>query len=465
MTYRMFMLPVFLMGATVAAARGDEPQPMPQPPSDPNIQIQAHGPLHEAFAQPWQKDAVPAEAVQKKPPEPIAEEPPDQRPTGDNVQWIPGYWQYDPTAKDFMWISGVWRNAPEHRRWTPGYWTDTQEGYRWVSGHWAADTEPDRQLVPTPPASVDNGPSAPTPDDHSFYIPGTWFYTEQGWRWRAGYWADERPGYTWVPAAYYWSPEGWTFTAGYWDWDPYRRGLVYAPVYFGGGIYLRPGFVWRPYYALSIGGIYDSLFFRVGYGSYYFGNYYGGLYVGLGFRPWAIWGAGWHDPLWHGVAFAHAGGGIGVGVGVGLGFSAGIGVGIGGVGVGVGFTAGLRASAEARLAGREAGPARTFAEQSRLGGNHPLVASASSMNGVKLQNVSAQQRQTFSQNARNFTNHSVEMSHTTSQWKIAGNNFHQNEQQHFNPNVNQGQMMHQGQGNNFGGSRGGNGGHGNNGHH
>src|SRR5579871_1523288 len=134
MTYRLLMLPIFLIGVTAAAARGDEPKPMPQPPSDPDIQIQAHGPLHEAFAQPWQKDAAAGEAVPKRPPEPIAEEPPDQRPAGDNVQWIPGYWQYDPTTQDFMWISGIWRNAPEHRRWAPGYWTDTQEGFRWVSG-------------------------------------------------------------------------------------------------------------------------------------------------------------------------------------------------------------------------------------------------------------------------------------------------------------------------------------------
>jgi hypothetical protein len=453
----MFILPVFLMGVTVAAVRGDEAKQMPNPPSDPNIEVQAHGPLHEAFAQPWQKDAVPSEAVPKKPPEPIAEEPPDQRPAGDNVQWIPGYWQYDPMAKDFLWISGVWRNAPENRRWTPGYWTDTQEGYRWISGHWAAESEPDRQFVPTPPKSVDNGPSAPSPDDHSFYIPGTWFYTEQGWRWRAGYWADERPGYTWVPAAYYWSPEGWVFTNGYWDWDPYSRGLLYAPVYFRGGIFLRPGFVYRPYFALSIGGVYGSLFFRAGFGSYWFGNYYAGFYAGLGFRPWAIWGAGWHDPLWHSVVFA----GAGVGFRAGIGFSAGI-------GVGIGFSAGLRATAEARIAGRDPGPARTFAEQAKLGaGAHALVTLPHNVSGVKLQTVSASQRQSFVQNAHNFTSHSTQMSQTTSQWKVSGVNYHQNE--HFNQGF-QSQTMHQGnfQGGNFQGhgmSNGGFGGHSSGGSH
>ncbi len=54
----------------------------------------AKGPVHEAFATTAE---APAETptVKKQPPEPIEELPPDQKPEGDNVQWIPGYWSWD----------------------------------------------------------------------------------------------------------------------------------------------------------------------------------------------------------------------------------------------------------------------------------------------------------------------------------------------------------------------------------
>src|SRR5947209_3371743 len=54
--------------------------------------VLASGPVHEAYAQPDKQNPEPTPVVPKKPPPPIREEPPDQKPQGDNVQWIPGYW-------------------------------------------------------------------------------------------------------------------------------------------------------------------------------------------------------------------------------------------------------------------------------------------------------------------------------------------------------------------------------------
>ena len=68
--------------------------------SDKGIVVQARGPLHEAFAEPFDKDPTPSVIIPKKPPEPIPEEPPDQRPKGENVQWIPGYWAWDDDISD-----------------------------------------------------------------------------------------------------------------------------------------------------------------------------------------------------------------------------------------------------------------------------------------------------------------------------------------------------------------------------
>ena len=60
-----------------------------------------------------------------KPPDPIPEEPPDQKPKGDNVQWIPGYWAWDDDRQDFLWVSGCWRVPPSGRNWrgSSNFWS------------------------------------------------------------------------------------------------------------------------------------------------------------------------------------------------------------------------------------------------------------------------------------------------------------------------------------------------------
>jgi WXXGXW repeat (2 copies) len=133
----------------------------------------ARGPVHEAYAQPWQANPGPNTLIDKKPPEPIPEEPAAEKPAGKNMQWIPGYWQWDQERKDFVWVSGLWRQVPDGRHWVMGYWANAQEGWRWVSGHWAAAQEKDHQYIPDPPANPDQGPTTTPPDSDSFYIPGT----------------------------------------------------------------------------------------------------------------------------------------------------------------------------------------------------------------------------------------------------------------------------------------------------
>src|SRR6516165_4211700 len=68
----------------------------------------ARGPVHEAFAQPSVRSPRPSPIVPKQPPDPIEEMPPDQKPEGANVVWIPGYWVWDEDRNDFIWESGVW---------------------------------------------------------------------------------------------------------------------------------------------------------------------------------------------------------------------------------------------------------------------------------------------------------------------------------------------------------------------
>src|SRR5262245_4419238 len=82
------------------------------------VDVQARGPVHEAFATPnAEPKATPP--IAKKPPAPIEEMPPEDKPEG-NVEWIGGYWAYDDDRQDFLWVSGCWRTKPEGKDWVPG---------------------------------------------------------------------------------------------------------------------------------------------------------------------------------------------------------------------------------------------------------------------------------------------------------------------------------------------------------
>ncbi len=149
---------------------------------------QTRGPIHEAYAEPLDQTPQPGPIVPKKPPDPIAEVPPDQKPEGENVQWIPGYWAWDNDTNNFLWVSGFWRVPPPNRKWVPGHWTEVEGGWQWVPGFWAAAAQQDVQYLPTPPATLDNGPSTPAPNDNSMYVPGCWVYQSDNYLWRPGYW-------------------------------------------------------------------------------------------------------------------------------------------------------------------------------------------------------------------------------------------------------------------------------------
>ncbi len=254
------------------------------------------GPLHEAFAEPVAFNPGPTLIVSKQPPEPIDEMPPETKPEGD-VTWIPGYWAWDDTLDDFIWISGVYREAPPNRRWVPGYWQKVDTGYQWISGFWAPLEADDVGYLPQPPESVEHGPSSPAPSDDYFWVNGSWRYDGR-YYWRSGYWARGYDDWVWVPDHYVWTPRGCIFVAGYWDYQLSRRGTCFAPVYWRNRVYLRPGYYYRPYYAIDLLRLPMHLFVRPGYCHYYFGDWYGlsgrfGIY-----SPSYFHGRFGYDPLW-----------------------------------------------------------------------------------------------------------------------------------------------------------------------
>ncbi len=273
--------------------------PIEVPEAD--VEEYARGSVHESFADLYEANPTPSEIVALKPPEPVDELPPDQIPTGDNVQWITGYWAWDIEANDHMWISGVWRNVPPGRRWVRGYWAQVAGGYQWINGLWIDARSQELAYVPQPPESLEIGPNIPAPTEEHAWIPGSWTYVQEDYRWSPGFWDQCQTDYMWVPNQYQWTPSGCIYVPGYRDYRFARRGCLFAPVRFRNSFadYGRPCY-YRPRHIVNMSGFVIHLFVRPRCRSLYYGNYYGDQYAQFGYSPWFRRGWGGHhyrDPV------------------------------------------------------------------------------------------------------------------------------------------------------------------------
>ena len=246
-------------------------------------QVLTRGPVHEAFAGIVTYTPEPGVVVTKLPPEPIEELPPDERPEGDNVAWIPGYWAWDDERNDFLWVSGTWRALPPGRQWIAGYWARTSQGNQWTSGYWADAAAQETTYLPPPPPTVEAGPNIIAPSPDYIWIPGCWIWYNGHYAWRPGYWVLGRSDWDWYPSHYVWTPRGCVFVDGFWDYSVARRGVLCAPVYFENHYYARHGYFYSPRIVIDLGVFTDHLFLRPRYCHYYFGDYYAPSYRQSGF--------------------------------------------------------------------------------------------------------------------------------------------------------------------------------------
>lgn len=246
------------------------------------VEAMARGPVHEAFAAAVAYNPTAGIMVKKAPPAAIEERPPDQRPDGDNVAWIGGYWGWDEDIDDFLWISGVWRNLPPGRQWVPGYWNPLDDGYQWVSGYWADAAAQDVTYLPEPPATLEQGPGIDAPDDNSIWVPGNWSWYEERYAWSPGYWQPAQANWVWIPGHYIWTPRGYVYVSGYWDYEPLHRGVLFAPVRFSRYDF-APDYYYSPSLVVSLAFFSNHLFVRPGYCHYYYGDFYARRYHDRGY--------------------------------------------------------------------------------------------------------------------------------------------------------------------------------------
>jgi WXXGXW repeat (2 copies) len=252
---------------------------------EPAVEELARGPVHEAFGQPVTFNPQPGVTIDKKPPDPIEELPPEQKPVGENVVWISGYWHWDDQSTNYIWISGFWRAVPPNREWVAGYWSAIGERFQWVSGFWASTEARAVEYLPQPPESLELGPSTEPPTANQVWTPGCWIWRDTRYLWRPGFWIAVSAEWVWVPAHYIWTPRGYVFIPGYWDHALLRRGVVFAPVVFPRGVVVRD-FVYTPRIVINLNVVVNHFFTRPAYGHYYFGDYYAADYVRAGIYPW-----------------------------------------------------------------------------------------------------------------------------------------------------------------------------------
>ena len=168
----------------------------------------------------------------------------------------------------------------------PGIGASPQQGFQWTSGYWADAAASEIDYLPEPPATVEAGPNIAAPSADHIWLPGCWIWQQNRYAWRPGYWAQGNQDWDWVPDHYVWTPRGYVFVDGYYDYSVPRRGVVFAPVYFNGGLRTQRGFSYSPSTVINPAVFVSHLFLRPGYGHYYFGDYYGSNYANAGFSPW-----------------------------------------------------------------------------------------------------------------------------------------------------------------------------------
>lgn len=291
---RRYCVLLVSMILTQSVSAQDAPPPVPK-----GVEVLARGPVHEAFASPT-SEPMPTKPVAKKPPAPIEEIPPEEKPEGE-VVWISGYWAWDDDRNDFLWVSGIWRTLPPGKQWVSGYWREVGSEWQWVPGFWtnAAKKEqedPKVTYLPQPPATPEVAAPGQPPNPETFYVPGCWIWTGARYVWRAGYWARMQPGYVWVADHYRWTPSGYVYVPGYWDLSFKRRGILYAPVVFQPEV-VTIGFTYTPAYAVRDTVVVESLFVRPTVCHYYFGDYYAPTYRRLGYESCVVYSRRRYDSI------------------------------------------------------------------------------------------------------------------------------------------------------------------------
>jgi hypothetical protein len=265
---------------------GEATEQPPPTPTQEQPEVLTRGPVHEAFAEPVDLQAQAGLVAPNQPPANIVENPPAEKPAGEQFVWVPGYWAWDSERNSYIWVSGCWRVAPPKMCWVPGYWAKVPEGWQWIPGFWAPVAGVQQiEYLPVPPTLDNVQPPGPPPSSDNIWVPPCQYWYQGRYILRPGYWLVAREDWVWVPSHYVWTPRGYVFVAGCWDYPLKLRGVLFAPVYIPRHVYERPGFSFSLSVVVDIGNLQFGLFTCPRYCHYYFGDYFDDVYIGIGIFP------------------------------------------------------------------------------------------------------------------------------------------------------------------------------------
>ena len=295
---RILPLP-FLMAWLLCPLVVAQGTPAADPGQDQDVQVLTRGPVHEAFALPVVHDPRPGLTVPKQPPAPVEEMPPDQKPAGQNVQWIPATGAGTPAART---SSGSAASGASRRRAGNGCratgtrWTRDISGCRATGCPWPRNraegpgrggfpgsgrlicrrlrraSRPGRAAPPRGPASSGRPEAGTGKTLGSSGAPGSGRPSS-----RAGCGSRRTtcglPGDTCSSRATGTCP--WPAEA-----SSSPRSIIAQPVY------LRPAYVVLAVDHLLASGLVTSLFVQPSYHQYCFGDYYDRAFLSVGIFPW-----------------------------------------------------------------------------------------------------------------------------------------------------------------------------------
>ncbi|NLL82843.1 MAG: BcpO-related WXXGXW repeat protein [Lentisphaerae bacterium] len=280
---------------------GAQAQVQPPLPQQEEPEFLAQGPVHEAFAEPVVLSDEGVFVVPVAPPRVVIDEAPDERPSSAAV-WIAGYWAWDAERNLYIWVSGCWRVVPAGKKWVAGYWSETDQGWIWTAGYWGDTVTVQREpeYLPAPPALPSVAPPSEAPSLNVVWVPPCWYWRNNGYVLRSGYWLDATPGWVWQPSHYVRTRRGHVFVPGFWDYPLASRGTLFAPVLLPSPVIRRPSFSLSLGLSVNLGWLELNLFSAPRYGHYFFGDYYDTSYLSLGIFPGfhyrTTWG--WYDSIY-----------------------------------------------------------------------------------------------------------------------------------------------------------------------
>ena len=288
------------------AASAQEGNPPPIPAGE-QPEALTRGPVHESFAEPIVTQRQEYISTPSEPPENIDETPPDDRPEGNNVDWVPGYWAWDADRNGHIWISGCWRVTPPQMSWVSGYWARTSAGWEWIPGFWTPASNDEIEYLSAPPEIVDVQPVGVATVVDTIWVPPCYYWVDGRYTLRRGYWMGAQEGWVWTPSHYIRTPRGYIFAAGHWDYELQSRGVLFAPVAFSAGYRVRSGFSYSPTIVINVEVLTVNMFVSPRYHHYYFGDYYDAAYITVGIYPRfdADRGRGCYDPIYQHDRWRH----------------------------------------------------------------------------------------------------------------------------------------------------------------